>query len=379
MDVEFNDEQLLLQESVQKMLRGRYDFAARQKITHGEEGWSKALWQEFAELGLLAAPFSEAVGGLGQGQIATMIIMEEFGHRLVVEPFFETIVVAGSLLEDAGSDAQKEQYIPPIIEGKAIWALAAFEAGSRYDLNVVATKAEKRGAGFVLSGAKSAVVAAPWADKLIVSARTSGAVGDASGVSLFIVDRQSPNLHLQSFKTLDGRRAAEVTFDGVEVTAEAMLGAEGEGVAILERCRDRAIAALSAEALGAMAELNAATLEYSKTRKQFGVAIGSFQVLQHRMADMFVALQEATAITYLLNASLDRDGVAPPRLASAVKVKVGEAGRLIGEHSIQIHGGMGMTDELNVGHYFKRLTAINILFGDASYHLSIYAKADTAA
>jgi alkylation response protein AidB-like acyl-CoA dehydrogenase len=283
------------------------------------------------------------------------------------------------LLEDAGSAAQKEQYIPPIIEGKAIWTLAAFEAGSRYDLNVVATKAEKRGAGFVLSGAKSAVVAAPWADKLIVSARTSGAVGDASGVSLFIVDRQSPNLHLQSFKTLDGRRAAEVTFDGVEVTAEAMLGAEGKGVAILERCRDRAIAALSAEALGAMAELNAATLEYSKTRKQFGVAIGSFQVLQHRMADMFVALQEATAITYLLNASLDRDGVTPPRLASAVKVKVGEAGRLIGEQSIQIHGGMGMTDELNVGHYFKRLTAINILFGDASYHLSIYAKADTAA
>jgi alkylation response protein AidB-like acyl-CoA dehydrogenase len=377
MDVEFTEEQLLLQNSVQKMLRDRYDFSARQKITRGEEGWSKAHWQEFAELGLLAAPFPESLGGLGQGPIATMIIMEEFGHRLVVEPFFETVVVAGGLIEDAGSEAQKAEYIPAIMSGEAIWTLAAFEAASRYDLNVVATKAERQGNGYILRGAKSAVMAAPWADKLIVSARTSGATEDSTGVSLLIVDRHSPNLHLQSFKTVDGRRAAEVTLDGVRVEAAALLGGEGKGVVVLERCRDRAIAALCAEALGAMHELNSATLEYSKTRKQFGVPIGSFQVLQHRMADMFVALQEAIAMTCLLNVSLEH-GTAQPQLASAVKAKVGEAGRFIGEQSIQIHGGMGMTDELNVGHYFKRLTAINILFGDATYHLIKFAQAAAA-
>jgi alkylation response protein AidB-like acyl-CoA dehydrogenase len=379
MDIEFTDEQSLLQDSVQKMLRDRYDFAARQKIVHSEDGWNRALWREFAELGLLAAPFSEAVGGLGQGPLATLIILEEFGHRLVVEPFFETIVVAGGLLEDAGSDAQKEKYISEIAAGEAIWTLAAAEAHSRYDLNIVATKAERQGDGYILRGAKSAVMAAPWADKLIVSARTSGAEGDRSGVSLFIVDRQSPNLHLQSFKTMDGRRAAEVVLDGVSVPADNLLGAEGKGVDILERCRVRAIAALCAEAVGAMSELNAVTLEYSKTRKQFGVPIGSFQVLQHRMADMFVLQQEATAMTYLLNVALTREATAQSQLASAVKAKVGEAARFIGEQSIQIHGGMGMTDELSAGHYFKRLSAINILFGDATYHLFKYTQASAAA
>jgi alkylation response protein AidB-like acyl-CoA dehydrogenase len=379
MDIEFTDEQSLLQESVQKMLRDRYDFAARQKIAHSEEGWSRKRWEEFAELGLLAAPFSEAVGGLGQGPLATLIIMEEFGRRLVVEPFFETIVIAGGLLEEAGSEAQKQHYIPDIMSGMAIWTLAASESKSRYDLNIVATRAEQRGDAFVLHGAKSAVMAAPWADKLIVSARTSGEEGDPSGISLFIVDRQSPNLHLQSFKTLDGRRAAEIVFEGVSVPAENLLGTESQGLELLERCRDRAIAALGAEAVGAMSELNEVTLEYSKTRKQFGIPIGSFQVLQHRMADMFIAQQEATAITYLLNVSLMHEESGQSQLASAVKAKVGEAARFIGEQAIQIHGGMGMTDELSAGHYFKRLSAINILFGDATYHLLKYAKASEAA
>jgi alkylation response protein AidB-like acyl-CoA dehydrogenase len=379
MDIEFTDEQSLLQESVQKMLRDRYDFAARQKIAHSEEGWSRKRWEEFAELGLLAAPFSEAVGGLGQGPLATLIIMEEFGRRLVVEPFFETIVIAGGLLEEAGSESQKQHYIPDIMSGKAIWTLATSESRSRYDLNIVATRAERQGDIFVLRGAKSAVMAAPWSDKLIVSARTSGKEGDCSGISLFIVDRQSPNLHLQSFKTLDGRRAAEIVFEGVSVPAENLLGTESQGLELLERCRDRAIAALGAEAVGAMSELNEVTLEYSKTRKQFGVPIGSFQVLQHRMADMFIAQQEATAMTYLLNASLIQEGSGQSQLASAMKAKVGEAARFIGEQSIQIHGGMGMTDELSAGHYFKRLSAINILFGDATYHLLKYAKASKAA
>ena len=305
--------------------------------------------------------------------------MEEFGRRLVVEPFFETIVVAGGLLEDAGSDAQKAQHIPAILSGEWIWTLAAWESQSRYDLHNVATTAERQGAGFVLRGGKSAVIAGPWADKLILSARTSGAPDDAVGVSLFVVDRRSPNLHLQSFKTIDGRLAAEIALDGVSVAADDLLGAEGKGTDYLERCRVRSIAALCAEALGGMSELNNATVDYSKTRKQFGVPIGSFQALQHRMVDMFIALEEATAMTYLLNASLSQEAGSHTQLASAVKAKVGEAARFIGEQSIQIHGGMGMTEELNVGHYFKRLSAINILFGDATYHLMEYARASAAA
>jgi alkylation response protein AidB-like acyl-CoA dehydrogenase len=378
MDVEFSDEQELLRSSVQKMLRSRYDFETRQKIARSDEGWSRAHWREFAELGLLAAPFSEDVGGLGEGQLAAMIIMEEFGRRLVVEPFLETVVVAGGLLEQAGSLQQRQHYIPQIMSGDAIWALAAFEAGSRYDLNVVTTKADRKD-GYILRGTKAVVTAAPWADKLIVSARTSGAHTDANGVSLFIVDRQSANLHLKSFKTLDGRRAAEITLDGVHVEADRLLGREGGAVEILERCRERAIAALCAEALGAMGELNSATVEYAKTRKQFGVPLGSFQVLQHRMVDMFVALEEATAMTYLLNSNLAGHGALQSKFASATKAKVGEAARYVGEQAIQLHGGMGMSDELNIGHYFKRLLAINIQFGDPAYHLMTYAGAAEAA
>ncbi|WP_315832399.1 acyl-CoA dehydrogenase family protein [Bradyrhizobium prioriisuperbiae] len=379
MDIEFTDEQELLRSSVQKMLRGNYAFEARQGIAHSEEGWSRSHWREFAEAGLLSAPFSEEVGGLGEGPIATMIIMEEFGRRLVVEPFFETVVVAGGLLEDAGSPEQQRQHIPEIMSGEAIWTLATFEAGSRYDLHVVATKAERQDGGFVLRGGKAVVTAAPFADKFIVSARTSGAPADRDGVTLFVVDRQSANLHLKSFKTLDGRRAAEVSLDGVRVEADAVLGGEGKAIEVLERCRDRAIAALSAEAVGAMRELNDATVEYSKTRKQFGVPLGSFQVLQHRMVDMFVALEEGISMTYLLNSALAARGVPQAQLAAATKVKVGEVARHVGEQAIQLHGGMGMSDELNVGHYFKRLLAINIQFGDPAYHLTTYARAAEAA
>ena len=232
--------------------------------------------------------------------------------------------------------------------------------------------------GYLLRGKKAVVVGAPWADKLIVSARTSGASGP-DGISLFIVDRNSANLHLQSFKTIDGRRAADVTLDGVRAGSADIIGREGRALELMERMRIRAIAAQCAEALGAMGELNSATVEYCKTRKQFGVPLGSFQVLQHRMVDMFVALQEATAITYLLNATLAEEGPSCSRLAAATKARVAEAARFVGEQAIQLHGGMGMTDELNVGHYFKRLLAINIQFGDAAYHLTNFARMEEAA
>jgi alkylation response protein AidB-like acyl-CoA dehydrogenase len=376
MDIQFTEEQELLRSSVQRLLRDQYDFDARRKIVASEEGFSRKQWEAFAELGLLAAPFSEEAGGFGDGALSTMIIMQEFGRHLVVEPFVETVVLAGGLLEDAGSDEQKQGFIPDIIAGTKTWALAWTEKGSRFDLANVATTARHEGKDFVLTGEKTAVIAAPWADHLIVSARTSGHRRDRDGVSLFVVDRRAANLHLQSFKTIDGRRAAEISLRGVR---GQLLGKEGEGVALLEACRERAIAALCAEAVGAMGELNSTTLEYSKTRKQFGTTIGSFQVLQHRMVDMFIAHQEALSLMQYLNLSLSAGEAGVSRLASGAKSKIGYAGKFIADQAVQLHGGMGMSDELNVGHYFKRISSINIQFGDPAYHVLRYAQLDAAA
>jgi alkylation response protein AidB-like acyl-CoA dehydrogenase len=376
MDIQFTEEQELLRSSVQRLLRDQYDFEARRKIVASEDGFSRRQWAAFAELGLFAAPFSEDIGGLGGGPLSTMIIMQEFGRHLVVEPFVETLVLAGGLIEQAGSDEQKRAFIPDIIDGSKIWALAWSEKSSRFDLAAVTTTARRDGQEYVLSGEKTAVIAAPWADYLIVSARTSGHGHDRGGVSLFVVDRRAANLHLQSFKTIDGRRAAEVSLRDVR---GRLLGREGEGVAALEACRDRAIGALCAEAVGAMGELNSATLEYSKTRKQFGVTIGSFQVPQHRMVDMFIAHQEALSLMQHLNLSLSAREAGISRRASGAKSKIGYAGKFVADQAVQLHGGMGMTDELNVGHYFKRISSINIQFGDPAFHLLRYAQLDTAA
>jgi alkylation response protein AidB-like acyl-CoA dehydrogenase len=376
MDIQFTEEQELLRSSVQRMLRDQYSFEARRKIVAGEAGWSRRQWRAFAELGLLAAPFSEESGGLGGGPLSTMIVAQEFGRHLVVEPYVETVVLAGGLIEHAGTKEQKQAFIPDVIAGQKIWALAWTERGSRFDLANVATTARRDGNDYMLSGEKSAVIAAPWADYLIVSARTAGKRDDRSGISLFVVDARAANLDLRSFKTIDGRRAAEITFR--EVRGE-LLGSEGEDIAQLEACRDRAIGALCAEAVGAMAELNAATLEYSKARKQFGVTIGSFQVLQHRMVDMFIAHQEALSLMQHLNLSLGAGESGISRLASGAKSKIGYAGKFIADQAVQLHGGMGMTDELNVGHYFKRISSINIQFGDPAHHLLRYVQLDAAA
>jgi len=376
MDIQYTEEQELLRSSVQRLLRDQYDFDARRKIVASEKGFSRKRWEAFAELGLLAAPFSEEVGGLGGGSLSTMIIMQEFGRHLVVEPFVETIVVAGSLIEQTGSEKQKRAFLPDIIAGKKIWALAWTEKASRFDLAKVTTTAHREGKDYVLTGEKSAVIAAPWADYLIISARASGQRHDRGGVSLFVVDRRAANLHLQSFKTIDGRRAAEISLGGVR---GQLLGKEGEGVLALEACRDHAIGALCAEAVGAMGELNSVTLEYSKTRKQFGTTIGSFQILQHRMVDMFIAHQEALSVMQHLNLSLSADDAGLSRLASGAKSKIGYAGRFIADQAVQLHGGMGMTDELNVGHFFKRISSINIQFGDPAYHVLRYAQLDAAA
>jgi alkylation response protein AidB-like acyl-CoA dehydrogenase len=376
MDIQFTEEQELLRSSVQRLLRDQYDFEARRKIVASEEGYGRKQWETFAELGLLAAPFSEEVGGLGGGPLSTMIIMHEFGRHLVVEPFVETVVLAGGLLEHTGSEEQKKGLVPDIIAGTKIWALAWTEKGSRFDLANVVTTARREGKDYLLNGEKTAVIGAPWADYLIISARTSGDRHDRGGVSLFVVDRRAADLDLQSFKTIDGRRAAEISLRGVR---GELLGREGEGVAALEACRDRAIGALCAEAVGAMGELNSATLEYAKTRKQFGTTIGSFQVLQHRMVDMFIAHQEALSLMQHLNLSLGAGDAGLSRLASGAKSKVGYTGKFIADQAVQLHGGMGMTDELNVGHYFKRISSINIQFGDPAFHVLRFAQLDAAA
>lgn len=376
MHIQFTEEQELLRSSVQRLLRDQYDFEARRKIVASEEGFSRKHWDAFAELGLLAAPFSESAGGLGGGPLSTMIVMHEFGRHLVVEPFIETAVLAGGLIEHVGTPEQQQSFIPEIIEGSKIWTLAWTEKASRFDLANVTTRARCEGSDYILTGAKTMVIAAPWADYLIVSARTSGDDRQRGGVSLFVVDRRATGVDLQSFKTIDGRRAAEVSLRHV---SGQLLGAQGEGVAALEACRDRAIGALCAEAVGAIGELNSATLEYSKTRKQFGTTIGSFQVLQHRMVDMFIAHQEALSLMQHLSLSLSGGDVGLSRLASGAKSKIGYAGKFVADQAVQLHGGMGMTDELNVGHYFKRLSSINIQFGDPAFHVLRYAQLDTAA
>jgi pimeloyl-CoA dehydrogenase small subunit len=375
MDFSFTEEQNLLRNSVQRFVQNAYTFDNRRAIIRSEAGWKRENWSTFAELGLLAAPFSEDHGGLGGGAIETMIIMEEFGRGLVVEPFLGTVVLAGGLLRHGGSKAQQAQYIPEIIEGKRVCAFAFAEPQGRYNLADLAVTAKKSGTGYVLNGHKAVVIGAPWADTLVVTARTSGGQRDTKGVSVFIVDKKAKGVSCRDYPTVDGLRASEVTFENVAVGADAVIGELDNGLPLVERVVDEGIAALSAEAIGAMKVLNDTTTEYCKTRKQFGVPIGKFQVLQHRMVDMFMNYEQSVSITYMVTLKLDASDAERRKAASAAKVQIGRAGRFIGQQAVQLHGGMGMTDELSVGHYFKRLTMIDTMFGNADHHLKRYALA----
>ena len=375
MDFSFTEEQTLLRNTVQSLLSDKYDFETRRKVAKSADGWRPEIWAQFAELGLLAAPFSEEQGGLGGGAIETMIVMEEFGRHLVIEPYLETVVIAGGFLREGGSAAQQEAHIPGIIGGETVWAFAYAETQGRYNLADLTTTAKKDGAGYVLNGYKAVVLGAPWAQKLIVTARTSGGQRDRDGVSVFIVDKSAAGVSTRDYPTVDGRRASEITFENVKVDADALIGEEGKGLPLVEKITDQAIAALSAEATGCMKELNTATVEYCKTRKQFGVPIGKFQVLQHRMVDMFMAYEQSVSMTYMVNLKLDENQDERTRAAAGAKVQIGKAGRFVGQQAVQLHGGMGMTDELNVGHYFKRLTMIDTQFGNVDYQLKRYAEA----
>jgi pimeloyl-CoA dehydrogenase small subunit len=331
------------------------------------------VWAQYAELGLLGLPFAEALGGFGGGPVETMIVMEAFGRGLVLEPYFATIILGGGLLRRAGSDAQRAALVPGIIAGKLKLAFAHVERSSRYDLADVATTARRDGAGYVLDGAKSVVLHGDCADKLLVTARVAGGQRDRDGVGLFLVDADAAGVTRRGYPTQDGLRAAEVAFAGVRVAADAVLG--DNALPAIEHVVDEAIAALCSEAVGTMQSMHETTLEYLKTRQQFGRPIGQFQVLQHRAVDMLVALEQARSMAMFATVmATEENAVERRRAISAAKAQIGRSGRHIGQEAIQLHGGIGMTMEYSVGHYFKRMTMIDMLFGDADSHLRTLAK-----
>ena len=370
MDFDYSEEQRLLDETVRRLVKDEYEFADRKKYIAEPHGYSAALWAKYAEIGLLGLPFAEEHGGFGGGGIETMIVMEAFGRSLALEPYLATVVLGGGLVALAGSDAQKSDILPEIAAGTLMVAFAHSERRARYDLTHVETAAKASGAGFALDGHKTMVLHGGAAHKYLVSARTAGATTDPSGISLFIVDRDAKGVAVRDYQTVDGQRAADVTLTNVSVGADALLGPRDGALPIISRVTDRALAALCAEAVGIMETLNAMTLDYIKTRKQFGVAIGSFQVLQHRMVDMVIALEQAKSMEILAAMSVDSaDANERARAVSAAKVQIGLSGRLVGQQAIQLHGGIGMTDEYAAGHYFKRLSSIEHTFGDTDYHL----------
>jgi len=377
MDFELKPEQEQLRDMLQRYVRKEYGFDARRKIIASPEGFSREVWKTFAELGLTGIGIPEEHGGLGGDAVDTLVVMESLGTGLVVEPYVATVVLGAGLVRDAGSAAQKAAILPAVAGGEMLLALAHLEPGGRFEIDRVATTARRSGPGYVLKGSKAVVLGGEAADKLIVSARISPSPlgeGRGEGLSLFVVDARAEGLSRKGYSTRDGQRAADLTLDDVAVDAAALLGNEGEGLAHVERAIDAAIAALCAEAVGCMDALNAQTLEYLKTRKQFGVAIGTFQALKHRMADMFIAAAQARSMAYLavLRAG-DADRARRQRAICAAKALVGKSARTVGHGAVQLHGGMGVVDELIVSHYFKRLTAINTTFGDADHHLARYS------
>ena len=318
-----------------------------------------------------ARSFEEDLGGLGGGATEIMVVMEEFGKALVVEPYLGTVVIGGGFLKH-GAPAGAADLIGKIIAGEATFAFAWAEPQGRYALNDLATTARKDGDGYVLNGHKAVVIGAPWASHLIVTARTSGARRDTGGISVFIVDKTAKGVVTRDYPTVDGQRASEVFFENVTVGSEALIGSEGAALPLIEQVVDEAIAATCAEACGVLRRLHEGTLEYTKQRKQFGAPIASFQVLQHRMVDMFIQVEQAVSMTYMAHIKLGEPATERAKAVSAAKVQIGRACRFVGQNAIQLHGGMGMTDEMAIGHYFKRATMIEGLFGSVDHHLRRY-------
>ena len=373
MDFNFTDEQNMLRDSIGKMVQQKYDFDSRKKAL-ADGGWRPAIWAEMAEMGLMMAPLPEDMGGLGGDAIDALVIMEEFGKGLVTEPFIPSVIASGGLIRDAGTSAQRAEHGERITTGAGIYALAISEPKSRYDIADVSTTAKADGGGFVLNGHKSVVIGGPQADTIIVTARTSGGQRDKGGISAFIVSKTAPGVSTKDYPTVDGLQASDIFFENVSVGSDAILGEVDAILPALEATQDHVIAALCAEAVGAMRVAHSQTVEYARQRKQFGTAIGTFQVLQHRMVDMFMWVEQSTSMAYLAAIRCGEDDVLErAKACAAAKTQIGRGGRFVGQNAIQIFGGMGMTDELAIGHYFKRLTMIDTQAGSADWHLKRYA------
>ena len=368
MNFDFSEEQVMLRDSVARFIQDDYDFDARRRIAASEEGMSRENWKTFAELGWLSIPFAEEHGGYGGSAVDVMLLMEQFGRGLVLEPYLATVLLFGGLLEKAGSEDQKGEFIPRIIAGECLGAFAWLERQSRFELADVKTTAREEGEGYLLNGEKVAVLNGANADHLIVSARTGGEQSDRQGISLFLVPADAEGVERLGYRMMDGQLVANVVLSNVEVSAASLVGPAGGGYPLIETLAREANLALAAEAVGIMETLNAKTVEYTKTREQFGVAIGSFQALQHRMVDTFMAAEQTRSLLYRAVCALSDEQEDVATAVHALKVMVDRAGKHIFGEAIQLHGGMGITDELDIGHYAKRLMMINTTFGNGDYH-----------
>jgi pimeloyl-CoA dehydrogenase small subunit len=376
MDFEPSDDQRLLVESVTRMLSDTYSFAQRKTYMSQPEGYSPAIWSQFAEQGLLGLPFAEEHGGFGGGAQEIMLVMQAFGRALVLEPFFPTVVLAGTALNVAGTADQKAAILPAIAEGSLKLAFAHGERQARYDLTDVITTATRSGSAWLLDGSKTVVSHGEAADKIIVSARTSGDRHDADGITLFLVNTGSSGVARRGYQSRDDTRAADISLSNVAVSEADVLGEVGRGLPVIQRIVEAAIAATAGETVGAMEAMNEMTLEYSKTRVQFGNPIGSYQVVQHRLADMFMTQEQGRSMAMLATMSIDNpDDAARAHDIALAKVGIGQAGRYVSQSAVQMHGGIGMTEEYAVGHYFRRCMVIERLFGDPAYYLHKLAAA----
>jgi alkylation response protein AidB-like acyl-CoA dehydrogenase len=376
MDFNLSTEQELLRDGLGKFLATRYDLEKSRAAAKTGAGWQPDIWRGFAdELGILGAALPEEVGGIGGGPVEVMVIAEALGHSLVVEPYVDTVVVAGGLLRRAGGDAA-DALLEEIVAGTAVVAVAAAEPTSGDRWEDVSTVAERDGDGWVLRGSKIVVASAPLATHLLITARTSGRAAEAEGVSLFLVELDSApaGIEIHNYRTVDDRRASDLVFDGLRLPGGALLGEEGKAGPWIAAARDDGAAAVCSEAVGCMRKVLADTVDFCKQRRQFGQPIGSFQVLQHRMVDMYMELEQSVGAVYLAVLHLDSDPTIRARAVSAAKATIGRAARFIGQQAVQLHGGMGMTEELAIGHYFKRLTAIQYEFGSTDHHVARYAE-----
>ena len=375
MNLEFTEELVMLQDGLNKFLQNEYDFETRQKLSRQGVGYSEENWQSFADMGLLGVPFDEENGGFGFGQTGLIVVMEAIGKGLIVEPYLASVVLGGQLIQQAGNQQQKESLLPALIAGELKLAFAYVERQARYNLSDVEFKAEKQGDSFCLNGSKSVVLSAQTADKIIVVVRTSDDNISKDGLSLFIVDNNIAGLSARHYETVDGLRASEIFFDNVILGSDTLLGPLHAAFPIIESVIDSACAAVCAEGVGVVTQLREKTVEYLKTRKQFNQPIGSFQVLQHRTVDMFMVEEQMRSLSYLAAIQvIDGDESERVKSVSAAKVYLGDARSIVAEQATQLHGGIGVTDELDVAHYVKRLTMLNTIFGDRDYHLQRFCQ-----